>query len=349
MQRRAAAVSAAVFLLIAAGAYTFVGFAQEPTVDVEADRTLAAGETFTAGGTEYTVAQVGDGSASIEWTNESARYTATIENGSTVPAADVAWEGQENRATATLANGSVVEALGTSVRVEVAPGGGEVVLNATDADERESLEVGDTFVYGGEGTVPGGVEATVRDIAADAVTVAWGDPYLVTAGGGEVTFRQQVNATRVLLADDDAENQVLTTESGERFVRFADGSTVPLDEYLPAPERKTFAVGESLRYQGTEVTVASATGEAVTLEWFAPRTNTINAAEGDNVTVGGTTYLVQVEGSRLVLSRDFQGYRADQQRIEDFHERVNGLWAVAILAGLSAVLIVGLAYLPSRY
>lgn len=348
MQRRAAAVSAAVFVLIAAGAYSFVGLAEQPTVEVEADMELGTGETFTVAGTEYTVAQVGDGSASIEWTNESARYTATVENGSTVPAAQVAWEGQQNRAVATVENGSVVAYGGGEARVEVAPGGAEVALNDTDG-ERETFEVGDTFVYRGEAATVGGVEAQVVAIDADAVTLAWGDPYQVTTAADAVAFRQQTNVSRVLLSDTDVENQVLTTEDGEEFVRYTDGSTEPLESYLPDPERETFGVGDGMQYQGTAVTVAAVTEDEAVLEWFAPRTNTLNPGEGDNVTLGETTYLVHVDGSQLVLSQDFAGYRASQQRIEDFHERVSGLWAVAIISGLGAVFLLGLAYLPSRY
>jgi hypothetical protein len=58
MQRRAAAVYFALFVLIAAGAYAFmqVGMAQ-PTAEFDAE-TLSQGEQLTAGGTTYTVSTV---------------------------------------------------------------------------------------------------------------------------------------------------------------------------------------------------------------------------------------------------------------------------------------------------
>jgi len=186
MQRRAAAVSAAVFLLIAAGAYSFVGFAEQPSVEVDAERTLSAGDILTVGGTEYTVTSIDDGSASIEWTNESARYTETLENGSTVPAAQVAWDGQTSRQTVTLENGSTVEYQGNE---------SEIVVDSAESfvlavgDDSESFETGDTLVYQGS-------EATVVNITAEAVTLAWGDPYRVLVGDDGVTLRQEVNVTR---------------------------------------------------------------------------------------------------------------------------------------------------------
>jgi len=154
----------------------------------------------------------------------------------------------------------------------------------------------------------------------------------------------------VLQADDSVENEVLTTDDGERFVRYTNGSTAPLEEYLPEPETRTFGVGDTMRYQETTVTVASADDDEATVEWFAPRTNTLSPGEGNEVTLGETAYLAHFPGNgELVLSRDFEGYDRSQSRVEDFHERMEGLWAVAILAGLTGVLLIGMSYLPSRY
>jgi len=85
MQRRAAAVSVAFFLVISAGAYAFIGAAQEPAISLEnPDHAVQGGETLTVAGTEYSFTEVSDGSATATWTNQSARYTATLENGSVV-------------------------------------------------------------------------------------------------------------------------------------------------------------------------------------------------------------------------------------------------------------------------
>lgn len=78
MQRRAAAVSVALFVLLAAGSYAMIGAADQPTVTLEnPDYTVEANETPTIGGTTYNFTEVSEGSATATWVNESARYTTT--------------------------------------------------------------------------------------------------------------------------------------------------------------------------------------------------------------------------------------------------------------------------------
>lgn len=85
MQRRAATVSVAVFILLAAGAYSYIGVAQQPAVSLEnPDYELSAGDEETIGGTTYEFSEVSDGSATATWTNESALYTETWEVNDTV-------------------------------------------------------------------------------------------------------------------------------------------------------------------------------------------------------------------------------------------------------------------------
>lgn len=85
MQRRAAAVSVAFFIVVSAGAYAFIGAAEEPTISLDnPDYSVQGGESITVSGTTYTFTSVGDGSATAQWTNESARFTATLENGSVI-------------------------------------------------------------------------------------------------------------------------------------------------------------------------------------------------------------------------------------------------------------------------
>ena len=82
MQRRAATVYAVLFLVVAAGAYSLIGVAQEPGIDLQGE-TYAENETLTVNGMEYTVASVGDGEGTLERVNESSRYTATWANNTT--------------------------------------------------------------------------------------------------------------------------------------------------------------------------------------------------------------------------------------------------------------------------
>jgi hypothetical protein len=265
MQRRAAAVSAAVFLLVAAGAYASIGAVEAPAVDVEAAETLSPNETITVDDRTYTLSSVTGSAATFARTNESARYTDTLANNSTV-----------------------------------------------------------TYQ-----------EESYRVLAAE--------------GDDQFTLEETLNVTQILRADPDVENELLTGDDGRRYVRYTDESTELLDEYLPDPERVLFAEGDEYPHENTTTTVTDVTPEAVTLAWTAPRTTTVQASDGSNVTLGDTTYLAFVEAGQVELSQNFAEYRADQNRVDYYHERVSGLWAVSILGSLAAVFLTGAAYLPSRY
>ncbi|WP_435361501.1 hypothetical protein [Haloarchaeobius sp. DFWS5] len=102
MQRRAAAAYVAIFLVLAAGAYAVMETAAAPEVGIEnPDHTLKANDTFTVDGRQYTVTEVsasessgggghgggGGGvtyAAKLLWTNDSAQYTESWSNNSTV-------------------------------------------------------------------------------------------------------------------------------------------------------------------------------------------------------------------------------------------------------------------------
>jgi len=90
------------------------------------------------------------------------------------------------------------------------------------------------------------------------------------------------------------------------------------------------------------------TSTGVVVEWTAPRTNAVEVAEGENVTLNGQQFVVHFEGDSVVLSTQVEKYQRDLARQDYFHERQNGLWGVTLLSGIAAVFIVGLAYLPVR-
>jgi hypothetical protein len=113
MQRRAAAIYVAFFLVVGAASYSLIATAQEPTIGFEnPEYTLEEGDTFSIDGQQYTATAVsteveesggggGHGgpvtsvvvhSATIGWTNQSALYTQTWDNGSTVTYEDDEWD-----------------------------------------------------------------------------------------------------------------------------------------------------------------------------------------------------------------------------------------------------------------
>lgn len=85
MQRRAAALSVAFFLVLSAGAYVTLSTAEQPSVQVDnPDYTLGTNQTFSPGDVTYTVTDLGETSAKLEWTNQSYRYTDSFANGSQI-------------------------------------------------------------------------------------------------------------------------------------------------------------------------------------------------------------------------------------------------------------------------
>ncbi|MFB6121649.1 MAG: hypothetical protein ABEJ68_11090 [Halobacteriaceae archaeon] len=268
MQRRAAAVSAVVLLLITAGSYAYIGMAEEPEITVEGDHTLSQSETLEVGGTTYTVSSLSDGRATFAWTVEAATYTQQ-------------W-----------ANNTTVEYGNESYLV--------VIPNESDPQQ--------------------------------------------------FTLREDLNVTAILEQDSDVENETVTIEGERQVVYSENNSYVPLSEYLPEPSTVDFEEGQTWDFRGNQTTVSNLTRERAVLTWTAPRDKSVSAAEGANVTLGDTTYLAHFpSGSEVVLSTNFHEYQESVDRNQYFTERVNGLWGVSILSGLTAILLLGMAYLPSRY
>jgi len=271
MQRRATAVSVVLFVLIAAGSFAYIGVAEQPDITVEADRTYEAGDQPEIGGIQYNVTELSDGSATMAWTNESARYTASFENDS----------------------------------------------NVTYQNDTYRLLV---------------------ESSADPSTF---------------TLHEQQNVTEILRADDEVYNQTYTSD-GDRYVRYrSNDSLQELEAYLPEPRTESFAEGDDYPYQNKTTTVDSVTNTTVTVDWTAVRNNTVSASEGGNVTLGQdpkTTYIAHFpDGNTLVLSQDFEGYRASLEAQSYYGERINGLWGVTLLSSMAAALLIALAWLPPRY
>lgn len=286
MQRRAAAIYVAFFLVIGAASYSLIATAQTPEIQFQnPDYSVSQGETFEANGQTYNVSSVsateeggdhGGGatlvrSAEITSTEQSAEYTETWENNTSVPVGDGNWT--------------------------------VLVPNQSDASQ--------------------------------------------------FTLRQDVDRTQILEQDPNADNETVTRNGQEYVVVQNEGGNATLvsaDEYFPSPETRQVSEGESLQYQGNQTTVANVTEGGVEVSWTAPRTNVVEASDGGNVTLSNETYLAHFpDNETLQLTSDFENYRGQQEEIESFHTRENGLWGIVILCGAGAALLVGLAFLPSRY
>jgi hypothetical protein len=167
-------------------------------------------------------------------------------------------------------------------------------------------------------------------------------------------LREELDVSGILANDSAVENETVTVDGEDRVVFQQNGSTKALDDYLPAPETRTFAVGDQYDYVAEEdgevdATVTNVTTSAAELTWTSPQENTLSLSEGGNVTLGGTQYIAHFpDNSTVVLSENVQGYLEDTQRQDYFTERKNGLWGVSIVSFAIAVVLLGAAYLPVK-
>jgi hypothetical protein len=353
MQRRVAAIYFVFFLVMGASAYSVIAVAEQPAIELEGD-SYGQGDSFAVDGREYVVAELngsggeaGEGVATLEWTNESARYTTTLGNNSSVAPARASYPGQRAVHTATLAEGDTVTFNGSDATVSIpdveSPSNFSLVR---EGEAAATLAFNDTLAYRGNAT-------TVTAITAEEVRLVWGENYrvLVPNESDPTSFRmvQQFNVSARLAADPVVENETITRADGQRYVVFAaNGSTQPLGEYLPAADVGQLGEGDTMTVSGNETTVADVTPSGVVVEWTAPRTTTVSFANAENVTLNDQRFVAHFEGESVLLSSDPAAYQQQLARQDYFHERQNGLWGVTLLSGIAAMFIVGLAYLPVR-
>lgn len=383
MQRRAAAIFAVFFLVIASGAYALITVGQAPTIspdELDDPRQLSTNDTVEVDGRTYTVGNIsssgggggeggggegggeggggegeGGGGASagssqstkLTWVNESARQTATIENNSTLV--------YRNGTFQTLG-----EDEGTPSGGQAGGGGG------TDAGDTANTTQNGTGnatngTDGGNGT---GGAPSAPGVSPDAPAPGNGTAYRVlipnttqngtgngtnaSANVSTFTLREQFNATAMIANDPAVEDDFLTGANGTRYVQYREnGTAVPLEEYLPAPEERTYSQGEQFPYTNNSTAIEGIGPGGVSLAWEYDVTNTVEVQEG-NVTLNGQQYVAAFSDGTLYLSQDVEGFLQQQSAIEDFHERINGLWAIVILSGLTVILLLGIAFLPVR-
>ena len=218
--------------------------------------------------------------------------------------------------------------------------------------------------HGGSTTVTysGAVEWT-NDSATYTETWAPGD--VVTADGfeGTVTVENATDPDRVtlvepvdrsaILANDSAADNQTVTRTGEEFVVVTEGDEtrlVPAGEYFPDPETRTFSEGDTVGYAGNQTTVGNVTQSEVPVSWTAPRTNTVELSNKANVTLAGQTFFVYyTSDSEVVLESDYSVYASQTAEMADYTRVENGLWGISILSGVSVVMLIGMAFMPSRY
>ncbi|MFB6068826.1 MAG: hypothetical protein ABEJ90_02755 [Halobacterium sp.] len=285
MQRRAAAIYVVFFVVIGAASYSLIATADAPTIQFQnPEYQLSSGDQFTVDGRQHTVSEInaemtggGHGTAAtlsrsgtITWTNQSARYTESWDNNTTVT-----FQGEDYRV---------------------------LVENASDPTS--------------------------------------------------FALQETINRTRILQEDPAVRNETVTQNGTEYVVAEENGtlSLTPADDYFPTPGETSYAEGDQFQYDGNATSVADVTSSSVTLAWNAPRQNTIDVGNRANVTLSGQTYLAYFpDNSTLVLTQNFESYDRQVEQIDTYHTHVNGLWGISIASFLLSIVLLGMAYMPSRY
>lgn len=237
-----------------------------------------------------------------------------------------------------------------------------------DGNEYTVAEISEPEAGGGGGHGGGG-EATITGTVERERTTerseSWSNGSTVEVDGDEWNVRiegenassftlvEALDRTAILEEDPDADNETIERD-GEEYVVVDDGEgetrLVPADEYFPAPEERSYAVGDEFAYDDRTVAVDAVSADAATVVWTGTETVSIEVAQDSRVTIGDTEFVAHYpSGSTLVLSTDFESYEAQLAEIERHETNSNGLWRVMIVSLLSSGLFLAMAFMPSRY
>ena len=219
---------------------------------------------------------------------------------------------------------------------------------------------------GGHGGGGGGTSiiATLeRNVTVDQ-SEAWANGSTVTVGDrewrveisgespSEFTLVEVLDRQAILQDDPQADNETVERDDGAYVVVTEDGEStlVPAEEYFPAPEERSYAAGDSLEYEGQTVTVDQVTADQAVLVWEATETESIEVEQHATVTLGETDFIAHFsDASTMQLSSDMEEYESQVAQIDQFQQYNSGLTRVLVLAFLSSLLLLGAAFIPSRY
>lgn len=230
-----------------------------------------------------------------------------------------------------------------------------VTYTVTELSRSEEEDHGEVIVSY-SGTIEWNETASQSEEWTNGSTVTYdGAEWNVSIEGDDpdtFTLREQVDRQAILESDENADNETVERDGEEYVIVEEDGepTLVPADEYFPEPQEREFATGDTLEYDGHEATVDAVSADAATLVWEATVTQSAGLEQEENVTLGDTTYLAYFNsGEEVVLTSDQAGYQAQLTEISDFGETTGALWRVIIVNGVASLLLMGLAFVPSRY
>lgn len=373
MQRRAAAAYVALFLVVGAGAYAVIGVAEQPHVEMDGptysvndeltvdDRTYVLSEIETTGGGGGGHGGGGGGTlaGTLAWTDPDATESAAIENNATVSWQTVSWDGQAVDET-TLSDGGTVRYNGSDYTVSTNATADPATVTfqqAGDPSINDTYEVGAQVTLTVDGQyLPG---RTITAVTDSEVTIAVGDDYRLSipaeSDPTEAEMIQQFNVTRLLLEDPTLANDTSTIEGVEYVTNKTTNQNQPLSEFLPDPEVHVVSEDDTLTYESAEWTVGNITAESVPLSRQVTANNTVSIEDGSTVALGpnDVQYLAHFQDNTTVQliqnsTSTWNTYQSELAVIDNYHERINGLWGVVILCFSAALLLGATAYLPVK-
>jgi lipopolysaccharide export LptBFGC system permease protein LptF len=227
-------------------------------------------------------------------------------------------------------------------------------LEGDTYQENDTLETnGTTYTFTGK-TFTYNVTQEKETTWQNGSTVAYEDgEYDVVIESGnqsdEFALVETFDVEAILQNDSDVDNQTYESDDGTQFVRYRNGTTQPLEEYLPERDVQTFTVGDTLTHEEETKTVDNVTAEEVTLVWEAEVAKEAGAKEGEVFELGGTEYVATYpqEGT-VLITQDVEEYQRQVDNQKYFQERMSGLNYVIIFSLGTAFLLTALAFMPRR-
>ena len=234
-----------------------------------------------------------------------------------------------------------------------------------EVSQGDQVEVdGESYTLTGVSESDGTLLATLEQEESAQLSEAWANESTVEVGdrewrvtvagenSTEFTLVEVLDRAAILEADPQADNETVERDDGEYVVVTEGGEStlVPAEEYFPAPEERSYATGDSFDYDNRTVTVDEVTPSQAVLVWEGTQTNTVEVEDEATVTIGDTEFVANFpDDSTLALSSDIEAYEAQVAQIDQFQQYNSGLTRVLVLAVLSSLLLLGAAFIPSRY
>ncbi|MCU4974448.1 hypothetical protein OB955_17130 [Halobacteria archaeon AArc-m2/3/4] len=157
-------------------------------------------------------------------------------------------------------------------------------------------------------------------------------------------------------AVDDDEFEIVQRE-GEPYVVVSEDGTEELVHVTDVDEIDTqvYQEGDGIEFYDDEDEtmvdgeVTDIGAELVTVEYIGTEIDEYDLTNAETVTLNDQEFGVYFPSDEQVyLTSDLDAFQAQHDEIEDHGDRVQGLWWVASLAALTAIVIAGLAFMPVR-